>query len=78
MAQLVDRLNAIANKLGSNGRGKTIEDAIIIIENILNDNTINNKPQNQSPKNFEKRPKPTKTEAKESFFNPTTESNDKE
>lgn len=73
MAQLVDRLNAIANKLGSNGRGKTIEDAIILIEN-----TLNNKPQNQSPKNFEKRPKPTKTEAKESFFNPTTESNDKE
>lgn len=73
MAQLVDRLNTIANKLGSNGRGKTIEDAIILIEN-----TLNNKPQNQSPKNFEKRPKPVKTEAKESFFNPTTESNDKE
>ena len=78
MAQLVDRLNAIANKLGSNGRGKTIEDAVILIENTLNGKDLNNKAQNQSPKNVEKRQKPAKTEAKESFFNPTTESNDKE
>jgi hypothetical protein len=78
MAQLVDRLNVIANKLGSNGRGKTIEDAVILIENTLNGKDLNNKAQSQSPKNVEKRPKPVKTEAKESFFNPTTESNDKE
>ena len=78
MAQLVDRLNVIANKLGSNGRGKTIEDAVILIENTLNGKDLNSKAQNQSPKNVEKRPKPTKTEAKESFFNTTTESNDKE
>lgn len=77
MAQLVDRLNAIANKLGSNGRGKTIEDAVILIENALNNKPIDSKPQNQYPKNFDKKPKPAKTEAKESFFNPTTESNDK-
>jgi len=104
MAQLVDRLNAIADKLGSKSRGKTIEDAIILIEEALNnkpidnkpinnkpidnkpqnqpqknfENASNNKPQNQYSKNFDKKPKPAKTEAKESFFNPTTESNDKE
>lgn len=69
----VDRLNVIAEKLGAKAKGKTIEDAIVIIEGVVKD-----KSTTPAQKTFEKKQKPVKTETKEQFFKPSIEPKNEE